>query len=187
MDNKAYIESGILEHYLLGLLSEAEAKAVEVKIAQEPEIRAALQDLDQSLATYALAQSEPLPEALTQQILSHIDQLEASSGAADPALSGGTSNSWLLYVLIGLLGAAVAYFAYKNRQFDQQLHDQVAITDSLRTEDQAKTVEMADLEATIQLLRDLRCPPIILNGVGNQPNAIAAVYRNTDLEKNYFE
>lgn len=189
MDNKTYIESGILEHYLLGLLSDAEVKSVEEKLAQEPEIRAALRDLEQSLTSYALAQSEPLPEALTRQILDHIDHLEASgaAGTATDSPKGGFSSAWMLYLLLAVLGAALAYFAFKNRQFEQLLNDQVALADSLRNEEAVKAQEIRELEETNQLLRDLRCPPIILNGLGNQPNAIAAVYRNTDLQKNYFE
>ena len=177
MDIKKYIESGVLEQYLLGLLSADEALAVEKNITEFPEIKAALQAIEQNLADFAIAESDPLPESLSQQILNHIDSLDQGEKSLDP--KKGNTIRWV-YVLFGLLLAIAGYLMINNDKKQRQIDQQIAIIDSLNTIN-------AELQAELVILKELRCPPIYLSGQGGQPNAIAAVYRNPESRKNYFE
>jgi len=55
MDIQKYIQSGILEDYVLGLVSEKEALAIEQNIVQYPALKAELNQIEDALASYAQA------------------------------------------------------------------------------------------------------------------------------------
>ncbi len=72
-DLKAYLESGILELYVLGDLSNEEIREVESMIAQYPEVRSELDAVENALQAYAISNSiQPAP-ALRDRILSSIE------------------------------------------------------------------------------------------------------------------
>ena len=54
MDIKAYIESGVIESYVLGIADAKEAAALEQMIAQYPEIKQAVSAFEASLEKTAL-------------------------------------------------------------------------------------------------------------------------------------
>lgn len=76
MDKKIYIESGILEDYVLGLTSNAENKEVEKKLLQYPALKIELYQIEDALATYAKSKVMSIPVGLSTQILQSIDGLE---------------------------------------------------------------------------------------------------------------
>jgi mannose-6-phosphate isomerase-like protein (cupin superfamily) len=74
MDLKAYLESGLVEAYCLGLLPEAEAQALTRLAQQHPELEAAIHDTLQTLTAYA-AEQAPLPDALRPRTLATLAAL----------------------------------------------------------------------------------------------------------------
>ena len=51
---KEYIESGVLELYVMGKLSEAENREVEQNIAQYPEVKAEVDAIEAAIEEYAM-------------------------------------------------------------------------------------------------------------------------------------
>lgn len=68
MDIRAYIESGILEAYVLGSLPETERAQVQANMMRYPEVAAEVRSIEDSLANLARAQSVPPPKQLQEQI-----------------------------------------------------------------------------------------------------------------------
>src|SRR5690606_6514975 len=66
---EAYLSSGKLEQYLLGLLSESEAREVEQVAAAYPEIRAELNAMEDALTNYAQGMGIPMPADLPDRII----------------------------------------------------------------------------------------------------------------------
>jgi anti-sigma-K factor RskA len=69
---KAYIESGILELYVLGELSPEEKLQVEEMASAHPEIRAELNAIERSLEAYALDNAVEPPEQLRDKVLNSL-------------------------------------------------------------------------------------------------------------------
>lgn len=72
-DLKAYLESGILELYALGDLTESERLEVELMLEKRPELRAELLEIEKALQKYAEAHSQNPPDQLRARILNELD------------------------------------------------------------------------------------------------------------------
>ncbi|TPG63597.1 anti-sigma factor domain-containing protein [Hymenobacter nivis] len=71
-DPQAYIESGILEQYALGLLTPAERVAVEAEAARHPLVAEELAAGQRALEYYAEAHSRELPAAMRDRVLTKV-------------------------------------------------------------------------------------------------------------------
>jgi anti-sigma-K factor RskA len=81
LDIQAYISSGILEQYVLGMTSPAETEEVERLAAQYPQIRAEIVEISTSLESYAQHFSQTPPAFLKDKIWEALDN---SSVALSP-------------------------------------------------------------------------------------------------------
>ncbi|AMR31499.1 hypothetical protein A0256_08700 [Mucilaginibacter sp. PAMC 26640] len=71
-DNKEYIESGILELYVLGDISPDEKLQVEAMAAEHSEIRAEIDEIERSMEFYAEAHAIEPAEALRSKVLNSL-------------------------------------------------------------------------------------------------------------------
>lgn len=95
MDVRAYIDSGLLEAYVLGALPEADAAGVACMAGNSPEVATELAALESSLIELSEAAAVPPPAAMQEQIwakLQHRGPLEISRPAAvissEPIVAG---------------------------------------------------------------------------------------------------
>lgn len=84
MDIKEYIESGILEAYTLGALTEDERTRVEADIAMYPELAAELEAIEATMHRLADDHAVPPPAFMQEQIWNAIKP-EAQTQAAPPS------------------------------------------------------------------------------------------------------
>lgn len=83
-DLKTYIESGILELYVLGDLEAAERKGVEKMAMEHPEIKAEIDAIEQALEAYAKANAIEPPKDLRSRTISSLTGI--SDIDADPVV-----------------------------------------------------------------------------------------------------
>lgn len=86
MNVKEYIESGILEAYAAGAVSDQERREVECLSKIYPEIASELEELQVGMEAFALAQAVNPPAGLKDSILAEIDRLEEEEKVAQPTL-----------------------------------------------------------------------------------------------------
>ncbi len=79
MDLRKYIQSGILENYVLGLISEMETKEVERNLNQYPQLKKELNQIENTLAFFAKSKAMPMPADLPKKIMQSIDDLSNNS------------------------------------------------------------------------------------------------------------
>lgn len=78
MENlKSYLESGILEQYVLGDLSNEERLEVEKNAIKYPEIKAELIEIESALLSYAISNAIEPPESLRNKVLHSLKKAEA--------------------------------------------------------------------------------------------------------------
>ena len=81
MDTKAYIASGIIEDYCLGILSDEEGRAVEQYALSHPEIKHEMNAFMQALERYALDNAVSPDEQLRTKIFQLFDNLATEQEA----------------------------------------------------------------------------------------------------------
>ena len=86
-DPQAYIESGVLEQYALGLLTPAEQAAVEAEATRHPAIAEELAACQLALEHYAQAYARELPAGMRERVLANVRAQVAP--AAAPVASAG--------------------------------------------------------------------------------------------------
>ncbi len=130
MDTQAYISSGIIEAYVLGLTSSDEVKEVEMYAAQYTQIKQAITDFEIALEKQAMQTAIQPPAFLKEKIITAI---AAEKGIASPDTVTKTNSQakvvsitaapksvrWLRGVVaasvILFLGSAILNFYYYSR------------------------------------------------------------------------
>ena len=167
MDIKKYIESGVLEHYLLGLLSEKEAQEVERLASEYPEIRVELNAMEESLEGFAQANSTPMPEGLSDKILKTIDEQPAQK----PKISNDRKAQLFWAIFSFLLFAVASKFYFDNQDLKQNLNQKQIQIDSLQQVIDTTQRALEICEGTQK---------IIMRGTDKAPRAIASVDYNIE-------
>ena len=79
-EEKAYIESGILELYVLGQLNDQEQAEVEAMAQQYPEVKQEIEAIESAMEQYAVARAVQPTAGLDQKILANIQNIQQASG-----------------------------------------------------------------------------------------------------------
>ncbi len=171
MDIQSFIESGLLESYVLGQCSAEEQELVERMVAQHPEVRAELSAVERALEGYASANAVTPSGWMKGRILEKIKE-EATPSGPKPGSNGRGSNGFKIavQVLSVVLAFAAALLFYQNKNLGAEkasLEDansklRAQMEDCLRNERQAEKLKQA-----VVLLRDRDTRPVPLdNGKG---------------------
>lgn len=189
---KLYIESGILELYVLGQLTAQECTEVEAMVAKYPEVKAELSAIEIALEAYALKNAIEPPAHLEAQILNKCTAESTSTSAINtepkiiPLYEGNNDGKVmkLRYALIAcsiLLAISLgALFSAHNELSDA--NNQIA-TLSLDQQKFSTTVsklefERAGMENRIAMTESEEWTTVKLAGVATSPKAKMLVYWN---------
>jgi anti-sigma-K factor RskA len=78
VDVQRYISSGIIENHVIGLVSDAETREMEAAIQQHPEVKAAVDAVQQDMERYVMMYATKPPAGLKKQIMERLRQDDAS-------------------------------------------------------------------------------------------------------------
>ncbi|MES2134443.1 MAG: cupin domain-containing protein [Bacteroidota bacterium] len=84
-NRKEYINSGILEEFVLGLTSEAENIEIQKLALQHPDIKKEIDSITESLISYAQKTSPELDPTIKPMVLATIDYTERLKGGEAPS------------------------------------------------------------------------------------------------------
>ena len=193
MDLSAYINSGVLELYVLDRLSPGERRRVEAYAEEYPEVRSEIEQIELALEEYSLLRGEatpPNPQVLTN-VLSQLQTTTATAPPppaarrtpppppAAPAASGVPAWSlWLLGVLLALALAGLVYFYLQSQDREQQLGSVQSELSVLQDECNQIAADYQADEEQLQVLTDPDTRGIVLAGSDNAPNSRALVFYN---------
>jgi len=179
-DIKAYIESGILELYILGDVTHEERLQVEAMAAKYPAIRAELDEIERSMELFAknnaVEPSENLRERVLNSVLTNLgdDSIFASKTEETKdnviVLPATKTNSFYKYAFAAclalLLASGIALMSLYNRL--QQSNNQLAAL-QLDKQNFAHTVRLMD--GQLQVFRDASYKIMKLQGTPHAPGA----------------
>jgi len=126
VNTKTYIDSGVIELYVLGALPTEEAAEVEQMAAVEPEVQAAVQAASQLLSRFATHFQEDPPAAVRRGIRRRLDELDSAASGAATAVDTSTQAAAniryarvamaasLGFIIVALLTAVNFYLRWQD-------------------------------------------------------------------------
>lgn len=136
MDLQSFLESGLIEAYVLGQGTAAERAEVERMAAAHPEVRTEIAAAEQALELYAQANAVAAPAWMKGRILDLIGQESPPAVVREKAPMSAWTWLLLLSALLGLAG-----LWYLNRENQSLRQQTVACTE--------RTRQMEDLQRQI--------------------------------------
>jgi anti-sigma-K factor RskA len=175
-DVKTFIESGILELYVLGDATPAERKQVEAMVQEHPAVKAELNEVERALESYAIDNAiEPSANQRNKILNSLVTNLADDSTfktketeatvVAMPASNNGNFYKYAFAASVALLIASVISIYNLTNKVKQQNEQLVAA--SLQNQRFSKTVDYMDDE--LNIFRDTSFKVLRLKGTKNLP------------------
>lgn len=179
MNVKEYIQSGIVESYVLGLATEAEQQEFERMCADYPEIAAARDAFERSLEEQLLQDALTPPAFVKEKIFQSITPAIAAD-SLQPQIAEAPvriMNVWKWVAAASLiLLAGAAFWAYTtNEKYNDLAARQATIEEQL---DQ-KNYELTAMKADAQMLYKPGMKMVSLKGTPEAPQAYTTVYWDT--------
>jgi anti-sigma-K factor RskA len=194
VDIKAYIESGILESYVMGLASAEEALEVEKNIAAYPELKKEMEAIEDALAGYAMQHEKTPPAHVKQELMSKLfseskPEAKVINISSAKQINETRSSGFRLWaaasVALLLLSVAGNYFLYDKLKHAENeivaLNNEKAVLasqmDVQKTSFEQMGKEMAILKQPFNKI-------VLMKGVpATSPNSMATVYWNQNTKE----
>ena len=180
MDIKAYIESGVIESYVLGIADAQEAAELELLRIQHPEIRMAVEAFEASLENAALASAITPPAHVKEQLFTRLSDEFATEQGKLVSMPGTFSRlRYMAAASVILLVASAALNIYFYQQFRNTATAYQALLlekTTLLAENQNTQTRVLDMYQSMQMMSDPEVTKISMPGIKGKENNLATVF-----------
>lgn len=184
MAGKTHIEPALLEQYILGLTTEAESRAIEVYLAQNPAIAKEVKNSQIAIEDFAMEYAIEPPKKLKREVLHSIK----NTPQTEPTVSPKINVNWLTGIAaIFALGFGLMTFLLFQQQSNLQnqiaaLENKVEVLQGQKTQLVNQTTQ---INQQFAVLKDVNTSHIHLRGSTLSPKALIVVYWN-EIDKNAY-
>ena len=184
METKEYIESGILELFVYGLLTESENEEVALKAKESSEIRSEIVAIEKSIVSLSSSFSPFLSAANFDKIREKLELKYSKVIPLQPKTNWGQYVGWAAAIVL-LVGIGFQY-----NQLDQTT-TQVANsnTEKVKLEQELNTLTLQNkaAETSLAIIRDVNNTVVALGGQAVAPESSAKVYWNKETQVVYVD
>ena len=173
---KIFLDTDLLEKYLLGSTSTEESLQVERYIAMYPEVREAYNELQENLETFAKMHALKTPEGLKEQILFRIRQ-EKRNRSKFYRFAVAASIAALIF-------AGASYFFYNQNQSLQQENSMV--TNKIKSLENDMKIQLEDIRNQYIVLNNPNTKRYAVNGNKKAEELKAVAYINPVKKLSYI-
>lgn len=180
MNTKEYIESGILESYVLGIATVGESAEVERMVSEHPEVEIELEAIRGTLENYALQYEKQPPAALKSKVMAAVFDNQSLQSSTNNLVQLSSTKpqksifsmaaSWVLLALS--VGANIFFFNNWKTSEDKIV--------ALESQNQLFAKDNKAIKASYQqevaILQDADFKVIKLLGQKPSPNSKALIY-----------
>lgn len=184
MENQQYIESGILELYVYGLLSESENDEVTAMSNKNPEIKAEIVSIEKAIINLSSSFSPFISHSQFEKIKA---QLELKHGRVVSMKSGSNWSTYMGWAasIVLLLGIGYQYSKLKDTT------NQVVTIENEKSKLQETVVSLEtknkETETVLNVVRDETNTVVSLGGQAAAPTAKAKIYWNKQTQVVYVD
>jgi len=202
LDTHNYISSGILENYVLGLLSENENGAVERVIQQNKEVASYVNSLEQTLAAYGQLHAVQPPAELKSKVLDQIRTLQSDADNQKPyntPVEKQLNNNarpkpikiWRALAIAGIVVLLVSlsfniYLSTRQFKTQQQAQDIARQNKVLLNKNEAVQQKLTQAEKQVALMYRSDLQAVVMKGVPQHATFNATVFWNADNRTVYL-
>lgn len=185
MKTKEYIESGILELYVYGLLSESENEEVYNMAKNNPEINAEIISIEKATVALSASFSPFHSVANYEKIKEKLELKHAKVIELEPTRNWSQYIGWAAAVIL-LMGIG---YQYNQTQYTSNQVVANATIEKAKLEKELKTLELknTDSEKSLAVIRNIKNTVIALGGQAVAPESFAKVYWNQDTKVVYID
>lgn len=184
MENKEYIESGILELYVYGLLSESENDEVTAMSNKNPEIKAEILSIEKAIINLSSSFSPFISHSQFEKIKA---QLELKHGRV---ITMPSRSNWSTYVGWAAAVVLLVGIGYQYTQLNAT-NNQVAAVEKEKSKLQETVVSLEaknkETETVLNVVRDDNTTVVALGGQAAAPTAKAKIYWNKQTQVVYVD
>lgn len=183
MNINNYINSGILELYVYGALTEEESAEVTRILKQYPEVLEEVEEIEKSLINLSAAVAPGNPQFL-------INAIKEKLGKRDKVYPLAQRKNWAAYIgwaasLLLLVG--LFYMFNKNNELRESLHAMQADKIKLETEIAGARDDVQKTRDLLSVLRDRDILKVPLAGQDVAPEAFATAYWDKETNTTYID
>ncbi len=193
MDLSAYINSGVLELYVLDRLSPDERREVERYADQYPEVKEEITEIEVALERFALlngAQALPSPTVLEQVLPKVRSQIPPAPAATPrqatpsrPAITPASATSpaaltWILAAALLIALGGLVYFYLQANHRGESINELEQRFSTLEQECEQERASTVNDQQQLAVLTDIDTRNVILTGSENAPDSRAVVFYN---------
>lgn len=205
MDIQAYIESGIIESYVLGLAGAEEANELEMLCIQYPEIKNAVNKFEILIEKHVFENAVAPPADMKQTLIIELadefteeaDKKEAviipfQTTDANTALNKVHSQSMWKYaaaasIVLLVVSATFNFYYYNNYQTANAQYQALLVErNSLQANNEVFRTKLSGFEQSITLIGDTNMLAVRLNPVAGKENNVATVFWNNKTKDVYI-
>lgn len=189
MNIAEYISSGILESYVMGLLSPEETMEVQQMMLQHKEIKDEVVAIEEALISHAIGGAPALSEKVKFEVLSVISPLPISKIINHPASAAKAQGGALKYlaaasITLFLMSAAINFYLFSNLKTAMQ---RIAALNTekiqLASEFNVQQTKYKTIESNMAILQSPYNKPVMMKGLPVSPGALAMIYWNTQTHE----
>lgn len=188
MDPKEYIQSGILEQYVLGGCSMEQMQEVECMARVFPEVKAELLALETAMHNYAMSHAQPAPSNLKEKIFAQLgeEQPVASSNAEGKTIAFKQTKSlgWLYAAAACFATLIASYFIFSGARTER---DRLAnVVEIMKAEGEEQKLLLEDAQHMMTIMSDSNTTKVTLKGQKISPQSFTTVYWHRQSNKVYL-
>ncbi len=196
MDIPGYISSGVLESYLLGLLSEEEAREVESYAAQYPAIRIELRKIEDSFNEYVSLYSSAPAAAVKEKVFTTIgakhtpapvkNEVKIVEAKKEYTQKSTSTLSWFAAAASVALLVSVAYNFQLYKTVEDLQSQNIILTedlDNLGVKFDKQLTETNRVQNDLNMLKRPGTRMIELKGMEKSPSSLAMIYWNQNTSE----
>jgi len=184
MENKEYIESGILELYVYGLLSETESEEVATMAKNNPEINAEIIAIEKAIVSLSSSFAPFHSVENYEKIKAKLELTPTKVIEMEPTRNWSQYIGWAAAILL-LVG-----IGYQYNQLELTNNEVVnANTEKVKMEQEMNQLQLKNKASEISLavVRDATNTVVTLAGQAVAPESSAKVYWNKETQVVYID
>ena len=182
-DVDKFLESSLLEDYILGTATAEESRMVEDYIATSEEVRKVYVELQENIEWMARKTSVKAPEGLKDRIMSEIDTAPLTVHR-NPSFRMPAIAASILALVCSVL--AFNYWS-QNRELANKFAEQDERINNLLIMNQELSGQIAILDQQKKFINDPDTERFVLNGNKKADGFVTLAYWNTSREKAYVK
>jgi anti-sigma-K factor RskA len=201
VDTKAYIESGIIESYVLGLTSEQETVEVALLCNRHPEIKQAVEAFEASLEKAAFDNAVTPPFEIKSRLMAELDDEfidEKDDDTIAPIVPFASNENYsapsvkrwqymaAASILLFLISAGLNFYYYTNYQTASDNYQALLIEkNTLQASNNIFQTKASDLSESMKLMSDTAMKVVKMKSV-KKTSDLATIYWDTKTKDVYL-